>query len=167
MRKEILIILSLGLAMTGLAKEKIEVVGARASAVHNEYQASNAIDGVISDESRWVGVKDEHGKIWLALELKQEGTITGIQLHSGFGDKYAIDSFHVEIKNESGEWEKVPGSAVNKNKSIQREVIFARPVSVKELRIIITKTEDGFARVKEVFLYSDSPSKPKKVKIKI
>ncbi|EDM28801.1 hypothetical protein LNTAR_09529 [Lentisphaera araneosa HTCC2155] len=155
-------ILSLGLAMTGLAKEKIEVVGARASAVYKEYQASNAIDGVISDKSRWVGVKDEYGKIWLALEFKQKSSVSSFQLYSGRGKTDAIDSFHVEIKNQSGEWVKVPGSAVSKNKSIQREVVFEAPVTVKELRVMITKTLGDIARVKEVVLYSDTPSKSKK-----
>ncbi len=63
MRKEILMSLGLGLAMTILAEQKIEIVETTASAVFKQYHTSNAVDGVISDESRWIGGKDENGKI--------------------------------------------------------------------------------------------------------
>ena len=81
MRKEILMSLGLGLAMTSLAEQKIEIVETTASAVYKEYQASNAIDGVISDKSRWVGGKDEYGKIWLGLQLKEKSSVSGIKLY--------------------------------------------------------------------------------------
>ena len=57
---------------------------------------------------------------------------------------------------------KVPGSAVSKNNSTKCEVFFEAPVTVKELRMVFTKTVGNRARVKEVFLYSDTPSKSKK-----
>ena len=152
MRKEILMSLGLGLAVTSLAEQKIDVAGATASNVHKNYAVKNAYDGVISDQSRWIGGKDENGKIWLALQLKQEVTIAGIQLHSGYKSADAVDSFYVEIKNDNGEWEKVSGSTVTNNKSTKREVLFGAPVTAKELRVVITNTKDDLARVKEVVL---------------
>lgn len=55
--------LGLGLAMTILAEQKIEIVETTASAVFKQYHTSHAVDGVISDESRWIDGKDENGKI--------------------------------------------------------------------------------------------------------
>jgi len=74
--------LVLGLAVTSFAQEKIEVAGASLE----KYPASNAIDGVVSDKSRWVGGKDQNGKIWLDPELEQSGVTGGLIVHVGCGD---------------------------------------------------------------------------------
>ena len=127
-----------------------------ASSVYKNYNASNAIDGKVSDDSRWIGGKDENGKIWLGLRLDGVRDLAGVQLHSGYGLIDAVDSFYVETKNRSGEWEKVLGSTVTENRSINRVVPFASSVSTKEVRIVITKTKDDLARVKEVVLLSEN-----------
>ena len=53
--------------------EPIQNIQAMASSAdYKHFHKNHAFDGVLSDESRWIGAKDHAGKIWLELKLPQK-----------------------------------------------------------------------------------------------
>ena len=136
-------------------KTKVKVIATEASGVFKNHEASNAIDGDVKDNSRWIGTKDSKGKIWLTLKLENRQEISGIHLYSGYGSTSAIQDFHFEYKNSVGKWAKVPKSSVRGNHEVALSLPFATnsEVVTDALRLVVRKTTDDLARVKEVVLW--------------
>ena len=138
---------------------------ASASSQRPEYPASNAIDGKVSDDSRWVSINSEK-PAWLALDLGSPRKLSGIHLFTGFGSKDVIESFKIEFWNR-GKWNPIPSADVTGNKSNALAIAFDQTVTVEtdKLRLWITASHQGVARVKEIVVWpsevGDLPPLPK------
>lgn len=121
---------------------------------YNFFKKANAIDGKISNESRWIATKGDSDNIWLEIELLKETSVKAIALYSGFGENDAVQDFHIQFKNESGDWEPIESSLVSGNTSVSRLVSFKNSVQAKSFKLVINKTKDDLARVKELILYT-------------
>ena len=151
-----------GLLITALHAEKIAIVDAKASDTHKKYHANNVFDGVISDDSRWLGKKNSKGELWLALKLEKKGKVAGVHLHSGYGEEGALEDFYFEFKDESGKWQRISdGVALGKgNKYTALDFRFDTvDVRTDTLRLVVEKSEQDFARVKEVIVWRDEVPK--------
>ncbi|MFO1492149.1 MAG: hypothetical protein U1F77_19410 [Kiritimatiellia bacterium] len=49
-----------------------------------KYSASKAVDGTISDASRWVGEPSDK-PAWLEIDLGDRHALAGVHLYSGYG----------------------------------------------------------------------------------
>ena len=66
------------------APQPIQIKSAAASSNLPNYPAANAIDGKVSDTSRWVSEKSAEPS-WLALDLGEKRKLAGIHLFTGYG----------------------------------------------------------------------------------
>jgi len=158
MRKEILMSLGLGLAVTTLAEQKIEVVGAAASNVYKDYAVEKAYDGKVSDQSRWIGKADADGKVWLELKLGEKLEVSGVHIYSGYGTTDAVEDFYFEFKDINGQWVKIPSSVIVGNRSTALSLPFDTTVDVvtDTVRLVVTKSKGNLARVKEVVIWPET-----------
>ncbi|HKK17466.1 MAG TPA: hypothetical protein VJ952_02195, partial [Opitutales bacterium] len=133
----------------------LEVVSAQASGVYQNYGPSLAVDGKISDESRWVGGPDDEGNIWLELGLAEKQELVGVHLFTGYGDSDPVQSFRMEFLDESGEWVAIPSARVSKTPLTALRLPFDTTIDVvtDTLRIGILSTPDNLARIKEVRIW--------------
>ncbi|MDD7985248.1 glycoside hydrolase family 31 protein [Lentisphaera marina] len=146
------------LISSSLAKpiSNIEVI--KSSGDYKEYDKNQAIDGVVTDASRWIGTKDSSGKIWLELKLDEKIKLKSFALYSGFERRSFVENFHLEFKNDLGNWQKIDSSVVVNNKSTKCVVSLDKAVETTALKLVVTKTPDDLARVREVVFYTDLSS---------
>ncbi len=136
----------------------IKIASVKASDVYKEkYKAENAIDGKISDDSRWLG-KEKNGELWLELHFPKKKGVAGIHVYSGYKDYDAIRDFYVEFKNGKGEWIKIPSASVTGNNKTALGLEFDATIDVwtDTLRLVITGTPQKVARVKEIIVWPTS-----------
>jgi hypothetical protein len=140
----------------------VNVQKATASAVYSKYSAGKAVDGVVSDASRWVGTLDARGRAWLELTLSKKLRIGGIHLYSGYGNANPLQKFHVEFKNANGEWEQIPSSLVNNNDEVALRLDYDTSVKVytDALMLVVKGKSGSLARVKEIEIWPESTTLP-------
>ena len=126
---------------------------AKASSVHGDYHANLAIDGKLSDESRWIANNPSAGEAWLELDLREPKTFRSLWVVSGWKDdpKYAASDFDVQTRDESGEWKTIPGGEVRENAQIEREIVLEKPVTARHIRLLTRKP--GYFRIYELALF--------------
>lgn len=156
---ELLMPLSLALiawlprAATAEVKNLALTAEVRASSVLEapRYAASNAIDGEISDESRWVSARDAQEDAWLELTFPELVRLGGVHLYSGYQSGDPIDGFDFQYLSGT-EWISIPSAKIEGNDSIALRVPFDEAVEVETrgLRLNITSSKQGIARVKEL-----------------
>ena len=141
--------------------EPIQNIRAESSPALKDYTADKAVDGVVSDESRWIGTPDAEGKIWLQLSWDEEQELQGLHLMSGYGKASPIEGFTVEFKNREGEWVDIPSARIEGNKETALTLQFDTTVDVvtKSLRLNIDETPQDKARLKEIILWPDNGTK--------
>jgi len=149
------------LLLTIVAQAKqVKVASASASSVMDKYAANKTIDGIVSDSSRWVS---EANKLpaWLELKIAGVANIGGLHIYSGYGNTDALEDFAVQYWVQ-GEWQEIPSAVVSGNKSVALRLPFDQTVDAKtdRLRIIITKSPRGSARIKEVIVWSNEGDLP-------
>ena len=119
----------------------------RTSSVHANYQASHAVDGVVSDNERWIGKND--GEVWIEIDLGQPKTIQSIWVITGWQDdrQYVAQNFDIQMK-QNDVWKTVPGGAIRDNQLVRREIVFQKPITTQQLRL--TSNTDDFLRIYEI-----------------
>jgi hypothetical protein len=138
---------------------------AAASSSLPKYPAANAIDGKITDDSRWVSDKSAEPS-WIALDLGEKRKLAGIHLFTGFGAKDVIEAFKVQFWSR-GEWVDIPSAEISNNKANALAIAFDQTVTVDtdKLRIWITASHQDAARIKEIIVWpsevGDLPPLPK------
>jgi len=147
------------------AATPVKARAASASSEMAKYPASNAIDGTISDNSRWVSEKSG-APSWLALDLGETRRLAGIHLFTGHGSKDVIADFKIQFLRE-GKWLDIPSATITGNTASALALAFDQTVAVEtdKLRLWITKTHQDAARVKELVVWphevGDLPPLPK------
>ena len=138
---------------------------ATASSQQTKYPASNAIDGKVTDDSRWVSEKSDT-PAWLAIDLGENRKLAGIHLFTGFGAKDVVGAFKIQFWS-AGKWVDIPSADVTGNKANALAIAFDQTVSVEtdKLRLWITASHQDAARVKEIVVWpaevGDLPPLPK------
>jgi hypothetical protein len=119
----------------------------KVSSTHAEYSASHAVDGLITEESRWIG--RNKGEVWIELDLGREQKIESVWVITGWknSEAFSAGSFDIQIK-QNGEWQTAPGGSVRNRREVRQEVVFAEPVTTQHLRLV-SKTDD-YLRVYEI-----------------
>ena len=123
-----------------------------ASGTHGEYAAANAVDGSMSENSRWI-VK---GTGSLQLDLGEEKTFRSVYLASGWkrDPQHAAKNFDLQAKTD-GKWKILPGGQIRENTNWIIPMLMDKPVKARQLRLLF-KDED-FNRVYEVAVFADQP----------
>lgn len=133
----------------------VEGLKATSSSVNASHVAEKAVDGVVSDGSRWIGPVDADGKAWLELRLPKRLKLGGVHLYSGFMGGDAVQDFHMEFQDTTGKWVAIPSAAVIGNAKTAVRIPFDATVEVETevVRLIVTKTPLKMARIREVVLW--------------
>jgi hypothetical protein len=124
---------------------------ASASSTSGSYSANLSVDGITSNDSRWMST-DTAGPHVLTIDLGGDFTLTSAVLASGFGSGFAIPRFELQYWNGS-QWQPVPGGSVQGNPSsgVRVALTFSSPVVGSRIRLFVP--DAGFARVKELEIY--------------
>jgi hypothetical protein len=136
-----------------VAKSPVQVRGARASSTFTTCSASKAIDGIISDESRWVSQKSS-APAWLELTLGDRQKLAGVHIYSGYQNTNAIQNFVVQFWRD-GQWRDIPSATLENNRATALAIPFDDTVDVTtdKLRLWITGSHQDAARVLEVVVW--------------
>ncbi len=129
-------------------------LGAKASASSTfeaRYVASNAVDGVVSDDSRWLSRKGD-ATPWLELDLGQPRSLRSAHIYSGWQDQDGLASFALEVW-QVGRWLPVAGSKVTGNQSQSVAVTFDKAVIAQRVRFV--SSEPSPLRLRELALFSE------------
>jgi DUF1680 family protein len=140
----------------GASKSPLKVQSAQASSTLSAFNASKAVDGIISDDSRWVSLASP-APAWLALELGSTQKLAGIHLYSGYQNTSPIQDFVVQFWHDS-RWHNIPSATVTGNRAAALAIPFDDTVDVTtdKLRLWITASHQGIARIAEVVVWPAS-----------
>ena len=124
----------------------------KASGEHRDYSAAQALDGNMSEDSRWI-VK---GPGSLEVDLGEEKTFRSVYLASGWKReaRYAVKNFELQVKNE-GAWKTVPEGKIRSHSDWIIPVLLDKPVKARWLRLVFK--DDDFNRVYEVAVFEGQP----------
>ncbi len=145
----------------GAQPSPVKASGAKASSsLDGKCTPEKATDGTISDSSRWVSGKEDANP-WIEISLPSVQKLGGIHLYSGFKEKDAVEDFSVQFWKD-GKWQEIPSAVVSGNKATAVSVPFDQTVDVvtDKIRILVTKSPKGPARIKEVVIWPFSSSMP-------
>ena len=143
-------------ATAATAAEPLKPKSATASSMLGDLSADKAIDGKVSDASRWVS-KPSSEPAWLEVDLGSVQQLSGVYLFSGFGQADAISDFKIQFRS-GGKWTDIPSASIRGNKSTALAIPFDQTVTVKtdKLRLWVSASHQGYARVKELVVWPAS-----------
>ena len=138
----------------------VKPVAARADSENPKYPAKNAIDGKVTDASRWVSEPFTQS-VALEIDLGSQQKLGGAHLFSGFGDKDPVESFSMQFWKD-GHWVEIPSATVDGNKATAVSVGFDQTVDVisDKIRLQVRKSPMNVARIKEIVLWPYSTQLP-------
>ena len=138
------------------SKDKVKIEEVKVSSYYGGAKAQKAIDGVVSDNSRWVSSKSTSASItpWLEVLFDKKASIKGIHLYSAFKSLWPVNDFTVSYLKE-GKWTEIPSASITDNKKIALAVTFTEEIKTSALRFTFTKTKDNVARIKEIVVWKD------------
>ncbi|UDQ97109.1 cellulase N-terminal Ig-like domain-containing protein [Lentisphaerota bacterium WC36G] len=175
-------IMALGFANELLSKQKnnsqrkITIKKATSDAkIYNnssKFSINNCFDNKISDNSRWIGVKENDKNLIVTFNLSQKEKIARVHLFSGYKTEAAISDFHFTFLNKNNQIVKIPSANFTNNKESALAIPFDTTLNVetKQLQLVIKKTPDNLARIKELVIWRENgkniPSLKTKLNIK-
>jgi hypothetical protein len=115
---------------------------------------ANAVDGVISDASRWLSTNTA-GPHTLEVNLGSANNLICAHLHTGYGSGSAVANAKLQSWNGSA-WVDIAGAAASGNTATDLQWLFTNPVSTSRVRLYVTDT--GYVRVKELKLFNSALS---------
>ena len=121
------------------------------SVFETRYAASNAVDGVVSDESRWLSRKGDAAP-WLELNLGQPCSLRCAHVYSGWEGQDGLASFELQAW-QGNHWQAIPGSRVAGNKSQAVAVTLERTVVAQRVRFV--SSEPSPLRLRELALFAE------------
>ena len=115
------------------------------------YAAAFAVDGKVTDDSRWVS--QEAGEKWLVVELPAEQTIASARIVSGWAQRSGtmVNSIRLQAERD-GQWADIDGGSLRGNRSFETVLNFAAPVQAKRVRML--SDDAGYVRIYELELYA-------------
>jgi hypothetical protein len=133
--------------------QPLKIQDATASSNISQYPAANAIDGKVTDQSRWIS-ETSAGPSWLALDLGEKRKLAGLHFFNGLGAKDVIADFKIEFWN-AGKWKEIPSAVITGNKASAIAIAFDQTITVEteKLRVWITASHQNAASVKEIVVW--------------
>jgi hypothetical protein len=116
---------------------------------YSSYAGTNAVDGVISDASRWLSA-NTNGPHWITIDLGASYTLGAAWIYTGFGDTGAVANWVLQSWNGSV-WQDIAGTMVTGNTNVDLCQLFSSSVTTSRVRFY--STDNGYVRVKEIELY--------------
>ena len=116
---------------------------------------SNLIDGVISDDSRWLSSQNQDS-YWAEIDLGGEYTIVAGDLYTGKDDgSWALENARLEYWKDGG-WVTIPGAETKGNGKTNTDIswIFTEPVTTTKIRFVSDDGSRG-VRVRELMVYAE------------
>lgn len=153
----ILPLLLLTAALTAAEPERapLRILSAEANSFQPGKEPAKAVDGVVSDASRWVA---DASSGWLEIRLDGVHTIAGVHLHSGFRDTDAVTDFSMKFWAD-GAWRDIPSAVVTNNQASALTLPFDSTVEVvtDRLRLEIHRSPKSAVRIKELIVWPAGP----------
>lgn len=131
----------------------------RAVAEHEQagYDAANAVDGLISDASRWVPgrVNDDR---YVEIDLEDTYDLVRAHIVTGYRDKKAIKNYQLKCSDDGTNWSNIPGGEVQNLSDTQTEMnlVFSQSVSASYVRFYCLDDYKENCRLKELEIYADT-----------
>lgn len=122
-----------------------------ADSSYASYVAENAVDGIISNASRWLSA-DVAGPHWLEVNLQSSFELQCARVVSGYNSSDAISNFELQYW-ENNQWTTIPGTSIANNSSSSLPLSFLLPVITDKVRFYTAN--DGYQRLKELSLYQN------------
>ena len=127
---------------------------ASASSQRAEGPASFAIDGLVSDASRWLATEDD-AQPWIELAFAQPQKVGMVDVFSGYltGDKNgdSLRDFDISLQVK-GKWQQDNSWQVRNNAQSSKRVYIDRD-AVSKIRLSLTRP--GPARIREIAVYDN------------
>ncbi len=138
----------------------VKAVAAVADSENPKYPAKNAIDGAVSDASRWVSLTFSQS-VALEIDLGSPQKLGGAHVFTGFGQKDVVEAFSMQFWAH-GSWVDIPSATVDGNQAAAVSVAFDQTVEVitDKIRFVVRKSHQNIARIKEVVLWPYSLQLP-------
>lgn len=125
-----------------------------ASDSQGQSQPKKVTDGIISDDSRWIGTG---GPPWLDIELDGTQTLTAADIYSGYMQSSPVQSVRIQ-KRVARQWRDIDGGVLIDNDQLAIRVVFEKPVSTSAVRFRFEKPgPQKLARIRELRLWTDEP----------
>ena len=140
-------------AVLPAAPQPLKPKSASASSENPRYPAAKAIDGKVSDESRWVS-QASNDPAWLIVDLGARQRLAGVHLFSGYGSSDAIGNFEIQMDRD-GKWVTIPSAVLSGNKATALAIPFDATMVVEtaKLRLLVKGSHQNTARVKELVVW--------------
>jgi hypothetical protein len=122
-----------------------------ADSTYSTYVAKNAVDGVVSDSSRWLSANTA-GPHWLEIDLLSSLELQCAILDSGWGVQDAISNFEIQSWG-SNQWNTIAGTSVTNNSKNTLALNFLAPVTTDKIRFYTDSA--GYVRLKELAIYQN------------
>jgi hypothetical protein len=123
--------------------------------VSSTYQAnygSNAVDSVVSDTSRWLGVPASSN--WLEINFTTNVTLAQAHIYTGYQTQSGSWITNIQLQAWSGAvWTNIPGGAITNTNSFAFALTFTAPVTSTKLRFFTSDTT--YARLREITLWDE------------
>lgn len=141
-------------ALAAAQAQPLPTKAAKASSKLPGSPAANAVDGVVSDDSRWVSAKGAAAPAWLEVTLPARARLGGVHLFSGWKDGSAITDFRIEYRTASG-WQTVPSGIVKGNHDLAVALPFddTLPIETDAIRLVVDHADGDVARVREIVIW--------------
>lgn len=124
-----------------------------ASSTYQSYHGSNAVDGVVSDASRWLGAPAAGGN-WLEIDLGGPVTLRQAHVYMGYQTQAGSWITNIQLQAWSGSsWTNIPGGARTNTSSFALSVSFDAPVTTERVRFVTGDTT--YARLREITLWDE------------
>jgi len=131
-----------------------------ASSVHETFLPKYVNDGIVSNESRWIGASDA-GDHLLSLTWEKPRRVGAVRIVTGWlrggGWCNPIGDFNLQYL-AGDDWRDAPGGVIRGNSRIVLTVKLTEAIETTALRLLIH--DSGFARIAEVFVYPPSAAYP-------
>ena len=137
------------------AAEPILPTSASASSSLPGHPPQLAIDGKITDNSRWVS--ENRLPATLEIDLGKEHTLAGIHLFTGYRNEAPITDFQIQFLRGS-DWLPIPSASITNNQALALALPFDQTlqVSTRKLRVVVTRSHSDTARIKDITVWPAS-----------
>lgn len=121
----------------------------KASSEKAEGPAKNSVDGMESDESRWIANANNDKNPWLEITLAKPADIAAVDVYSGWRSEAQLADFDVSVW-ENGQWSLTDAGKVRGNKDDMHRVLLSAR-NVTKLRLSLPSGGPG--RIREIAVY--------------
>lgn len=113
---------------------------------------SNAVDGIVSDSSRWVSANTT-GPHTLDVDLGANINLNCAHVHSGYGSGSAVVNAKLQYWSGSN-WVDIPGAGLSANSTVNVTLQFSSIINTNKVRFY--SSDSGYVRLKELKLFDES-----------